>query len=142
MFSRRVSSAVSSTVAGVAATSQARTYIEINGDTTYRLEKIFMEKDHKGALKKYWSDLEGKKSKTFANRKEEMAHLADRPNYEYISDLQRAATDLTAVYSSPQQYMTDVPYHYHKLAKTMTTSKTNANDGNGEIREARRITPQ
>jgi hypothetical protein len=120
---------------------QLRSYIEIKGDTKFRLDKMVSEKDQKGALKKYWSDVNEKKLKTFASRKEELAHLASRPDYEYVSDLQRSANDLTHVMSSPQYYISDVPYHYHKLWKAITVSKTNSESGNGEI-EVFRVIPQ
>ena len=124
-----------------AATAQVRTYVEIKGDTTFRLEKLNMERDHKAALAKYNENLGSKQSKTFANRKEEMEHLTMRPDYEYVSDNQRAANDLTAVVSSPQMYQTDVPYHYHKLWKAATLSKTHHESGNGEI-PLNRVVPQ
>jgi hypothetical protein len=127
--------------AAPALAAQVRTYVEVKGDTTYRLEKLNMEKDHKKALQTYEASVEAKKSKTFANRKEELEHLTQRPDYEYISDMQRAANDLTAVVSSPQMYQTDVPYHYQKLWKAITLSKTHHESGNMEIKY-QRIIPQ
>ena len=123
------------------AVAQVRAFGEVKGDTTFRLQKKHSEKDAKGALKKYWDNLEQQKPKTFANRKEELAHLAARPSYEYMSYLQRAADDLTAVVDHPQQYVTDVPYHYNKLWKAITMSKTGCENGNGEI-EMMRTIPQ
>jgi hypothetical protein len=128
-------------VTAAATAPHVRSYIEIGGETGYRLDKITSEADQKGALKKYWGDVQQRKARTFANRKEELAHLAERPSYEYVSDLQRAADDMTHVTSSPLYYATDIPYHYQKLWKATTNSKTNANDGNGEI-EMYRIVPQ
>jgi hypothetical protein len=132
--------AVAAPTIAVAAGS-ARGYVEIKGDTKFRLDKMLSEKDHKAALNRYWGEVSARKAKTFSNRKEELAHLAERPSYEYTSDLQRAANDLTHVMSSPLYYATDVPYHYSKLWKVYTASKTNSECGNGEV-EAQRIIPQ
>eukprot|EP00672_Neobodo_designis_P016474 CAMPEP_0174827006 /NCGR_PEP_ID=MMETSP1114-20130205/409_1 /TAXON_ID=312471 /ORGANISM="Neobodo designis, Strain CCAP 1951/1" /LENGTH=138 /DNA_ID=CAMNT_0016060593 /DNA_START=135 /DNA_END=551 /DNA_ORIENTATION=+ len=138
MLTRRLAPTVA---APAAAMAQARSYIEISGETKFRLEKMTMEKDHKAALAKYQEGVTAKQAKTYANRKEELEHLTQRPDYEYVSDNQRAANDLTAVTSSPHHYMTDVPYHYQKLWKAITMSKTHHESGNGEIK-LKRVVPQ
>merc|ERR1711991_340321 len=128
--------------ASAAVVSQTRSYNEVKGAAhNFRLEKFFGEKDQKAALDKYWSEYNEKQPKTYSSRKEQLAHLTERPSYEYVSDLQRAANDLTSVTSHPLQYQTDVPYHYNKVRKAVTFSKTNAVCGNGEI-QMKRIVPQ
>jgi hypothetical protein len=135
MLTRRTTTAAVTACLGTA----TRSYVEVSGETKFRLEKLIMEKDHKKALASYQASVEDKKAKTYANRKEELEHLTKRPDYEYVSDMQRSANDLTAVVSSPQMYQTDVPYHYQKLWKAATLSKTHHESGNGEIKLNRMI---
>ena len=118
-----------------------RTVISAKGDTLYRLDKWMIEKDQKKALNQYWEDVNGRKAKTFSSRKEELAHLAARPDYEYVGDFQRAANDMMAVQSDPHRWVTDMSYHYHRIWKVSSASKTNHMDGNGQI-EPCRATPQ
>ncbi len=128
----------SATAAAVAAAS--RTYVTAKGDTTYRIDKWMIEKDHKKALAEYWRVFNERKAKSFANRKEELAHLSARPDYEYVGDFQRAATDMMAVQSDPHKWVTDMAYHYHRIWKMASASKTNHMDGNGAIELSRKPT--
>jgi hypothetical protein len=54
-----------------------------------------------------------------------------------VADFQRWANDMMAVTSDPQGYSQDMAYHYHKIWKVMSPSKTRCGEGNGAILAAK-----
>lgn len=138
---QRVSRSAPTVCTTTAVLAAVRCHVSAKGDTLYRLDKWMIEKDQKKALDGYWAGVNERKPKTFANRKEELAHLAARPDYEYVGDFQRAAHDMMAVQSDPHKWVTDMAYHYHRVWKVASASKTNHMDGNGCIEHCR-VVPQ
>lgn len=119
----------------------ARTYVTADGTTKYRIENVHNKPLTKETLDQYWSDFEATKIEQPRNRKEELAHLLERPDYERVNDFQRAATDMMAVQGDIHAWATDMGYHYQRIWKCNTASKTNMMDGNDAFHPIR-IHPQ
>jgi hypothetical protein len=127
-------------VATVAMPAFVRGMQQAKGKVEYRLDKYLPTVRGKDSVDAYWRDFDDAKVAAPRSRKEELEHLTYGPAYENSSDFQRAAGDMMAVQANPHAYATDMAYHYHRIWKCNTASRTGGHEGNGAI-DVNRISP-
>jgi hypothetical protein len=124
--SSSTASAAAATVSAVAAAA-ART-ISVSGGAKgrceYRLDYTHSLKRGNELLRDI-KDSEARRANPAATtKKERLAHLLERPKYEYTPDFQRAADDMMAVQSDPRKFISDMSYHYKRVGKMLNGSQT------------------
>ena len=111
------------------------------GRVDMRLTKYYEDSEIGVKSKAYHEALEKTKNPTPKNKKEALAHLVDaRLSFEGVSDFQRAADDMMAIKSEPMEHAVDMAYHYHRVYKGISMSKTHVN-GATDAWEINRQTP-
>ncbi len=119
-----VSSAAVS-VSALSALQQAqRGYVTAKGRCEYRLDYTHSTKRGAEALRDLKEGEEKKAVKNPQSKKEQMAHLLERPKYEYVPDFQRWADDMMAVQSDPRKFCDDMSYHFVRVGKNFNGSQT------------------
>lgn len=106
-------------------------HIPCKGKVEYRLDNHIPFKSQKEIIADHETAVANAQHPNPRNKKEALQHLLERPSYEYVSDMQRAANDMMAVHSDPVKYSYDMAYHYHRIWKQHTAAKTWSADGNG-----------
>lgn len=118
-----------------------RTYVTAKGRCEYRLDYSHSTKRGPQALRDIKEGEAKLALKDPANKKEAMAHLLERPKYEYVTSFQRAADDMMAIQSDPRKFCDDMSYHYHRVGKCFNGSTTWANEGNSSCGQFNKLTP-
>ncbi len=105
--------------------------ISAKGRCEYRLDYTHSLKRGPEALKDLKEAQSTKATSLFKEpktKKEQMAHLLERPKYEYVADFQRNADDMMAIQSDPRKFCDDMSYHFTRVGKMMNGAATWANE--------------
>lgn len=105
--------------------------ISAKGRCEYRLDYTHSMKRGPEALKDLKEGQDKKARDLFKepkSKKEALAHLLERPKYEYVADFQRNADDMMAIQSDPRKFCDDMSYHFTRVGKQMNGSGTWMNE--------------
>ncbi len=127
----KISTTTTATTTAFLLTSLRNLNIPAKGRCEYRLDYTHSNKRGPEALKDMKEAQEKKARDLFKEpktKKEKLAHLLERPKYEYVADFQRNADDMMAIQSDPRKFCDDMSYHFTRVGKQMNGTGTWMNE--------------
>lgn len=125
------SKTATTTTAAVLLSSFRNISIAAKGRCEYRLDYTHSMKRGPQALKDLQEGQNKKARELFLEpktKKEKLAHLLERPKYEYVACFQRNADDMMAIQSDPRKFCDDMSYHFTRVGKQLNGSATWSNE--------------